>query len=118
MHTDAHRWRARTSAPYGQRYSPTDGGGMPMTMTIKVYQVTRDGLTRVLRPEAAVAPASTVDPRSAFPDCQCPRCRSTGTSDTSYRVLLSHTTTCPACLDGAPCVTAGALGRAWRRGRA
>lgn len=89
-----------------------------MTMTIKLYQVTRDGLTRVLQPEIAVAPATAVDREGAFPDCQYARCRNADTTDTSYRVLLSHTTTCPACLDGAPCVTAGALGRAWRRGRA
>lgn len=109
--------QARALPRVSDIHRPT-AGGISVTMTIKVYQVTRDGLTRVLRPETAVAPATAVDLGSAFPDCQCVRCLNAGTTDTSYRVLLSHTTTCPACLDGAPCVTAGALGRAWRRGRA
>lgn len=86
-------------------------------MTIKVYEVNRSGMVRVLRPEAPVAPATTVDPSAAFPDCQCPKCSAEDQADTAYRVLLSHTTYCPACLAGAPCVTKDALGRTWRRGR-
>ncbi|TXS35700.1 hypothetical protein [Streptomyces sp. OR43] len=88
-------------------------------MTLKVYAVNRAGTTtRVLRPETPVVPATTVDESAAFPDCQCEKCRAEGKADLSYRVLLDHTMFCPACLAGAPCVTKGALGRAWRRGRA
>lgn len=43
-------------------------------MTIKVYEVDRQGLTRVLRPEAEVVPVETMDDTSAFPDCECTRC--------------------------------------------
>lgn len=45
-----------------------------MGMTLKVYEVDRQGLTRVLRSEAEVVPVETVDETSAFPDCECPQC--------------------------------------------
>ena len=46
-----------------------------MPMTIKVYQVDRNGVTRVVRPAAEVVPVKTVEPRAAFPDCECDRCK-------------------------------------------
>lgn len=87
-----------------------------MGMTLKVYEVDRAGITRVLRPEAEVVPVTTVDPSAAFPDCECPRHRSVGT-DGAYRVFLGHTAQCAACRAGALCPTAARLGRAWRETR-
>ncbi|MFB7007906.1 MULTISPECIES: hypothetical protein [unclassified Streptomyces] len=46
-----------------------------MPMTIKVYEVDRYGKTRVVRPEAEVVPAKTVDQSSAYPDCECDQCK-------------------------------------------
>ncbi|MFC9248061.1 hypothetical protein ACFT7S_29775 [Streptomyces sp. NPDC057136] len=44
-------------------------------MTIKVYEVNREGSVRVVRPEAEVVPAKTVDQRAAYPACQCDQCK-------------------------------------------
>lgn len=85
-------------------------------MTIKVYEVDRHGLTRVLRPEAPVIPVVTVDRTAAFPDCECPRHRAADT-EAAYRELLGHTAQCAACRAGTPCGTAAHLGRAWRETR-
>jgi hypothetical protein len=46
-----------------------------MAMTIKVYEVNREGVTRVVRPEAEVTPLKTVDQSSAYPACECKRCK-------------------------------------------
>lgn len=46
-----------------------------MGMTIKVYEVNREGTVRVVRPEAEVVPLKTVDQSSAFPACQCDECK-------------------------------------------
>ncbi|GGY84914.1 hypothetical protein GCM10010327_14160 [Streptomyces nitrosporeus] len=43
-------------------------------MTMKVYEVGRDGARRVVREEAEVAPLAEVEQSSRFPVCQCPRC--------------------------------------------
>lgn len=44
-------------------------------MTLKVYEVDRYGNTvRVVRPEAEVVPVEVVEPKFAFPACQCGRC--------------------------------------------
>lgn len=85
-------------------------------MTIKVYEVNRAGITRVLRPETEVEPLATVDPSAAFPDCECPRHRPSG-SDGAYRAYLAHTMFCGSCRAGAACVTAVQLGRAWKASR-
>lgn len=45
------------------------------TMTLRVYAVDRYGNTRVLRPEAEVVPAATVDRTAAYPPCRCEQCR-------------------------------------------
>lgn len=85
-------------------------------MTIKVYEVDRYGCVRVVRPKAEVVPVATVETSAAYPACQCLRCRSASTAD-SYRTWLTHTYYCPACRTGAPCLTAGRLGRMWRESR-
>jgi hypothetical protein len=46
-----------------------------MPMTIKVYEVDRYGRTRIVRPAAEVTPAKTVESRTAYPACECPRCK-------------------------------------------
>lgn len=84
-------------------------------MTLKVYEVNRAGITRVLRPAAPVVPATTVDASAAFPACGCPRCLPR--QDAEYRTLLGHTMQCATCRAGAACVTAVRLGRAWRDSR-
>ncbi|MEU6014437.1 hypothetical protein ABZ826_10380 [Streptomyces sp. NPDC047515] len=43
-------------------------------MTIKVYEVDRNGRTRVARPEAEVTPLKTAEPRLAYPACECAQC--------------------------------------------
>lgn len=43
-------------------------------MTIKVYEVTREGSVRVVRPAAEVVPVKIADETFAFPVCECPRC--------------------------------------------
>ncbi|MBO0918844.1 hypothetical protein [Streptomyces laculatispora] len=85
-------------------------------MTLKVYEVTREGTVRVVRPEAEVVPVAVVDHTAAFPDCQCPQHRSEGT-DAAYRVFVEHTARCATCRAGAPCATAAHLCRAWRETR-
>jgi hypothetical protein len=84
-------------------------------MTLKVYEVNRAGITRVLRPAAPVVPATTADPSAAYPDCKCPRHRAG--DESAYRAYLSHTMFCGSCLAGAACVTAVKLGRVWRDSR-
>lgn len=86
-----------------------------MTMTLKVYEVNRAGTVRVLRPTAPVRPVATAEPRSAYPDCECPRCLPR--HDAAYRTLLGHTMQCATCRAGAVCVTAVQLGRARRDAR-
>ncbi|MER8086629.1 hypothetical protein ABTZ57_16200 [Streptomyces sp. NPDC094048] len=46
-----------------------------MAMTIKVYEVDRNGRTRVIRPEAEVTPLKTVDQSAAYPVCECDQCK-------------------------------------------
>ncbi|MFE4451278.1 hypothetical protein [Streptomyces sp. NPDC056796] len=45
-----------------------------MTMTIKVYEVNRDGGIRVVREETEVVPLTWPAISSVLPDCACPRC--------------------------------------------
>ncbi|MFJ9395467.1 hypothetical protein ACIRQT_11385 [Streptomyces californicus] len=45
-----------------------------MPMTIKVYEVDREGRTRVLRPEAEVVPLDEPEYTHQFPACECPQC--------------------------------------------
>lgn len=45
-----------------------------MAMTMKVYEVNRDGDVRVVRPEAEIDPLTTPEQSSAYPECQCQRC--------------------------------------------
>ncbi|MBT2380682.1 hypothetical protein J7E90_26065 [Streptomyces sp. ISL-111] len=45
-----------------------------MTMTIKVYEVDREGGTRVIRPEAEVAPLDRPEYAPEYPACKCPTC--------------------------------------------
>lgn len=87
-----------------------------MAMTIKVYEVDRQGLTRVLRPQAEVVPVERVDRSAAFPECECPRHRPPG-CDSAYRLFLGRTTQCAACRAGAACPTSVKLGRACREAR-
>jgi len=44
-------------------------------MTMKVYEVNRDGGIRVLRPEAEVVPLKTAEPSPLYPPCTCKRCK-------------------------------------------
>nr|WP_185907029.1 hypothetical protein [Streptomyces sp. WAC04770] len=48
-------------------------------MTIKVYDVRRDGVTRVIRPEAEAVPLEQPEVTQQFPTCECPECHG-GTS--------------------------------------
>ncbi|SBV05994.1 hypothetical protein YW3DRAFT_07292 [Streptomyces sp. MnatMP-M77] len=43
-------------------------------MTIKVYEVNREGHIRILREEAEVKPLDRPEPSDRFPACECPRC--------------------------------------------
>ncbi|MFE7533515.1 hypothetical protein ACMZ5F_02720 [Streptomyces rhizosphaericola] len=45
-----------------------------MAMTIKVYEVNGDGVTRVVRPEAEVVPLEQPEDTQRFPACECPDC--------------------------------------------
>ncbi|WP_203185937.1 hypothetical protein [Streptomyces pratensis] len=47
-----------------------------MAMTLKVYEVNRDGGIRVVREEAEVVPVAASEPSSAYPACKCRRCGS------------------------------------------
>ncbi|MER5361693.1 hypothetical protein [Streptomyces sp. NPDC002785] len=46
-----------------------------MAMTIKVYEVDRHGRTQVIRPKAEVVPLKAAPQKSAYPDCECDRCK-------------------------------------------
>ncbi|SCD32618.1 hypothetical protein GA0115234_100425 [Streptomyces sp. DvalAA-43] len=48
-------------------------GGLPV-MTIKVYEVDRYGLARIIRPRAEVDPLKDPPESSKYPPCQCGRC--------------------------------------------
>lgn len=74
MHTGAHHWRARTRDPYGLAYLTDCDGGIPV-MTIKVYEVDREGLTRIVREEAEVVPLEQPEASHQFPACECPECK-------------------------------------------
>lgn len=43
-------------------------------MTIKVYEVDRYGLTRVVKPTTEVPPADSIPTSHALPPCQCAQC--------------------------------------------
>ncbi len=43
-------------------------------MTIKVYEVNREGLTRIVREEAEVVPLTEPPATHEFPACECPAC--------------------------------------------
>ncbi|MEU3708319.1 hypothetical protein AB0E82_39275 [Streptomyces anulatus] len=45
-----------------------------MTMTIKVYEVDREGRAQVLRPEVEVIPLEEPEYSHEFPACKCHRC--------------------------------------------
>lgn len=47
-------------------------------MTIKVYEVNRDGVTRVVHEEAEVVPLEKPEASHQFPACTCPLCQETG----------------------------------------
>lgn len=85
-------------------------------MTMKVYEVSRDGRIRVLRPTSEVVPLEVVEPCHDFPACECPQHRPPGT-DAAYRTYLAHTHLCATCRAGVSCPTAARLGRAWRQTR-
>ncbi|MGW7227153.1 hypothetical protein [Streptomyces sp. CBMAI 2042] len=44
-------------------------------MTLKVYEVTLDGVTRVLREETPVVPLERPEASHQFPACECPQCK-------------------------------------------
>ncbi|SNB89940.1 hypothetical protein SAMN02745831_06234 [Streptomyces sp. PgraA7] len=44
-------------------------------MTLRVYQVNRAGVTRVLREKAEVTPQATPSASHVFPPCECPVCK-------------------------------------------
>lgn len=46
----------------------------PMAMTLKVYEVNREGSVRVLREETEVVPLERPENSHGFPACQCPQC--------------------------------------------
>ncbi|MEV3848074.1 hypothetical protein AB0J30_14920 [Streptomyces microflavus] len=48
-----------------------------MPMTLKVYEVSRDGTIRTIRPEAEVKPLEKPEASHQFPACQCPECPET-----------------------------------------
>ncbi|WP_203233201.1 hypothetical protein [Streptomyces sp. Tue 6075] len=45
-----------------------------MAMTIKVYEVDREGRTQVIRPESEVTPLKEAEYSHAFPACKCHTC--------------------------------------------
>ncbi|MCQ1577394.1 hypothetical protein ACWD7B_02355 [Streptomyces rubiginosohelvolus] len=45
-----------------------------MAMTIKVYEVDREGRTQVIRPESEVTPLKEPEYSHAFPACKCHIC--------------------------------------------
>lgn len=50
-------------------------------MTIKVYEVNRDGGIRVVREEAEVVPIATAEATSVLPPCECRRCAPARTAE-------------------------------------
>ncbi|RPK64463.1 hypothetical protein EES43_09670 [Streptomyces sp. ADI96-02] len=44
-------------------------------MTIKVYEVDREGRIRVIRPESEVTPLESPEYSNQFPACACRACR-------------------------------------------
>lgn len=46
-----------------------------MAMTMKVYEVNRDGGIRVLQPETEVVPLERPETTDRFPACECQRCK-------------------------------------------
>ncbi|MFD4746960.1 hypothetical protein ACFWOS_16065 [Streptomyces rubiginosohelvolus] len=44
-------------------------------MTIKVYEVNREGVTRVVREEAEATPLDQPEATHQFPACECPQCK-------------------------------------------
>ncbi|WP_405669077.1 hypothetical protein OG379_40750 (plasmid) [Streptomyces sp. NBC_01166] len=46
-----------------------------MTMTMKVYEVNRDGGIRVLQPEAEVVLLERPESTDRFPPCECAQCK-------------------------------------------
>ncbi|WP_228980322.1 hypothetical protein [Streptomyces sp. DH12] len=44
-------------------------------MTIKVYEVRKDGTTATVRERQDVEPAADAPVSMAYPPCTCPRCR-------------------------------------------
>ncbi|WP_204116675.1 hypothetical protein [Streptomyces sp. CS014] len=44
-------------------------------MTIKVYEVNRDGVTRVVREKSEVVPLERPEISHQFPTCACPQCQ-------------------------------------------
>ncbi|WP_170994713.1 hypothetical protein [Streptomyces sp. BPSDS2] len=44
-------------------------------MTIKVYEVSREGVTRVVREEAEVVPLAQPEASHQFPACECAQCK-------------------------------------------
>ncbi|MEV6473862.1 hypothetical protein [Streptomyces sp. NPDC051657] len=46
-----------------------------MGMTLKVYEVDRSGLTRIVRDEAEVVPLERAEASHQFPACECPECK-------------------------------------------
>lgn len=89
--------------------------GDHMAMTIKVYEVDRAGIVRVLRPRTEVVPVEIVEQRAAYPPCECPRHRAG--AEAAYRTYLTHTHLCATCRAGVSCPTAARLGQAWKQTR-
>ncbi len=44
-------------------------------MTLRVYEVNRDGVTRVLREETEVTPLPKPEASHAYPPCGCSACK-------------------------------------------
>lgn len=44
-------------------------------MTLRVYEVNRDGVTRVLREETEVTPLPKPETSHAYPPCECLVCK-------------------------------------------
>lgn len=51
------------------------GLGAVVAMTVKVYEVNRDGGIRVLQTKAEVVPLERPEASDRFPACQCERCK-------------------------------------------
>lgn len=48
-----------------------------MAMTMKVYEVDREGHTRIVREETEVVPLEQPEASHQFPACECPECKTT-----------------------------------------